>query len=114
MIRKTLAVLTTCAAVALLLGPGSADARPNYKKALEQTYELNDKVSCGGCHGNGGKNKKVVSEYGEAMKEALGAKNVKDMDEIVAALKAIESKGDVDGKTYGEVLATGELPPPAE
>lgn len=85
-----------------------AQARPNYKKAFDKTYEVNTKTSCNTCHG---KSKKNLSEYGIAIKEALGEKNVKDQDKIVEALHAVEDKGDVDGKTYGEIIKSGELPP---
>ena len=109
--KKTLqnGLLAVAAAALMMLAAPSAEARPAYKKAFEKTYEVNEKVSCNTCHG---KSKKMLSEYGHAMKEELGEKNVKDEEQVVAAMKATEAKGDVDGKTYGELLAEGEVPPP--
>ena len=99
------------AIVALLTvgGPNEAAARPSYKKAFEKTYEVNEKVTCNACHG---KSKKMRNDYADAMMSHLDGKNVKDEDKIIEALKATEADGDVDGKTYGEILKAGELPPP--
>ena len=66
-------------------------------------------MTCNACHG---KSKKKRNEYADAMMKHLDGKNVKDNDKIVEALKATEPEGDVDGKTYGDILKAGELPPP--
>ena len=45
------------------------------------------------------------------MAEALGAKKVKDKEKVKAALKAIADKpSQVEGKTFGELIAEGKLP----
>ena len=111
-------------AAALMLGfmgfePSTAEARVQYNKAFKAMYGENfgedAKLKCNVCHGNGGQNKKVNSEYALQIKEVLGEKNVKDGDAIDAALKAAAEKpSDVEGKTYGDLLAEGILPKPAE
>ena len=109
--------LAACLLAALCVGvlslPSSASARPKYKSAFEKTYgeKVEEKITCNVCHG---KSKKMVSEYGKALGEALGEKNVKDEEKITESLKAIEEKGDVEGKNYGELLEEGTLPPPYE
>ena len=108
--HATFGTLALVAALAMVLSaPQQAEARAQYKKAFEKTYEVNEKVTCNACHG---KSKKNRNEYANAMMEHLDGKNVKDEEKVIAALKATEAEGDVDGKTYGEVLAAGELPPP--
>ena len=101
--------LLALAALFTVGGPSDAEARPSYKKAFEKTYEINEKVTCNACHG---KSKKMRNDYADAMMAHLDGKNVKDEDKIIEALKATEADGDVDGKTYGEILKAGELPPP--
>ncbi len=105
-----------CAAAILLPG-APAQARPQYNKAFKETYGKkvgDDKVNCGVCHGEMGKNKKVVSDYAKAFAEALGGKNEKDEKKIVDALNATAKKEYEPGKTYGSLLEKGELPPPAK
>ena len=104
-----LGLLGLAAAALMILTAPTAEARPAYKKAFDATYEVNEKVSCNTCHG---KSKKMLSTYGLDLKDVMGEKNIKDQDQIVEALKAVESKGDVEGKTYGELLSAGEVPPP--
>ena len=89
-----------------------AQARPQYAKALGEHYADNKLVAekkCGVCHGEGGKNKKVVSDYGKALAEALGAKNEKDEAKLAAGIKAAGAKKEGD-KTYDAILKAGELP----
>lgn len=114
----TLMALVAIAGLMLTALPQEAAARPQYPKALAKKYEkvkdaLGEK-KCGACHGEGGKNKKVLSDYGKALKEALGAKNVKDEDKINEALEKVAEKEAESGKTYGELLKSGKLPPPAK
>jgi hypothetical protein len=118
--KKCGLVLAAClstAAVCLSL-PQQAVARPAYMTAFKEKYpELSEKVAeakCGVCHGEGGKNKKVVSDYGKALAGVLGAKNVKDAEKIAGALSKIESKDSGNGKTYGDILKGGDLPPAAK
>lgn len=61
-----------------------------------------------------GKDKKVLSDYATAFKEALGKKDVKDAEKIAAALKQAEEKEYEPGKTYGMLLRNGMFPPPAK
>jgi len=99
----------------LTAAPTEVQARSEYMKAFIAKYpdlkEKASKLKCGVCHA---KSKKVRSDYGKELGKALGKPKVKDMDAIKKALTDIEKKGDVDGKTYGELLKAGMLPPKAE
>lgn len=113
--RKLLTIVAVVAAVGLLntSAPKQADARPEYQKAfLEKYSKLSDEdkeKKCLICHG---KEKKMRSDYAMALEKALGAKMVKDVDKIAAALTESEGKEYEDGKTYGSLLNAGKLPPP--
>ena len=116
----TLMALVAVAGLMLVAGPQDAHARPQYPKALGKKYEkvadaLGEK-KCGACHGGDplGKNKKVLSDYGKALKEALGKKNEKDEEAINKALDAAGKKDAGDDKTYADLLNDGKLPPPAK
>ena len=68
-----------------------AHARTQYQKVFKEMYPGKEEIAkCALCHI--GETKKVLSDYGKALDEALGAKNVKDADAIKAALKKIEDK----------------------
>jgi hypothetical protein len=128
---KRLEICIPAILVALVLGlstPQKAEARLQYYKGFEKAYgktiEGVDDAKCGICHGGEkGKNKKKLSKYADEFREALGkedgkeakdTKNVKDADKIDAALKAVEAKEVEAGKTYGDLLKSGKLPPAAE
>lgn len=69
------------------------EARPNYKKAFDTCYaEIAKKrgTTCNVCHSVGTDDKKRRNHYGVALAEELGEKNVKDLEKIIEALKAIE------------------------
>ena len=116
----TLMALVAVAGLMLVAAPQDAQARPAYPKALGKKYEktadaLKEK-KCGACHGGDplGKNKKLLSDFGKALKEALGAKNVKEEDKISAAIEKAAEKPVKKGedKTFGDLLKEGKLPPP--
>ncbi len=115
---RMLKVVCAAAVVASLVAMApQAQARPQYLKAFVGEYDhLEAKAKekkCGVCHGEGGKNKKVVSAYGKAMGAGLGKKNQKDAEAIVKALKAAAEMKCGDGdKIWGDVLKDG-LPPAA-
>lgn len=114
--RLTMSVLTVLMAFAFGgIGPQTASARIQYFNEFKKKYDKIEGVEdhkCGICHGgNKGANKKKVSEYGKALGEALGGKNVKGEDKIGEALDKIESKDAGEGKTYGDLLKDGKLPP---
>ncbi len=93
-----------------------AEARPDYLKGATKAHPDNKKVAelkCAVCHGELGKNKKKVSDYGKALSEALGAKNVKDETKIAEAIKKAGEKKEGE-KTYDEIFKAGELPKAAE
>ena len=71
------------------------------------------KKKCLVCHQ--GKKKKNRNPYGEELSKLLDKKkDKKDIEKIVAALKKVEAMpsnpDDSSSKTYGEILAAGELP----
>lgn len=117
--KKLNLIVTTIAVAALmcLSMPQQAEARPQYLKAFTQKYskvaEEAMVLKCGVCHGASGKNKKVVSDYGKALGQALGAKNVKGEEELSEALDKAGAKDAGDGKTYKDLLEAGTLPPAA-
>jgi mono/diheme cytochrome c family protein len=94
----------------------SANARPQYHKAFAEKYakvaDQANEIKCGVCHGDGGKNKKQISDYGKALAEALAMKNQKDVDAINKGLDTVAAKECGDGKTFGDLLNDGKLPPP--
>lgn len=97
---------------AMLCVGQEAQARTEYNKAFVAKYrdlaEQAKEVKCGLCHG---KSKKMRNSYGKAVGAALGAKKVKDMEEITKALtKAEAAKSDVEGKTFGDLIKDGKLP----
>lgn len=101
------------AGVLMVSAARDVQARPNYlgefKKVYEKAAGEADKVKCGVCHY--GESKKNKNDYGEAMGKALGAKNVKDADEIKKALNKVEGeKSKTEGKTFGDLLKEGKLP----
>lgn len=75
----------------LAIAAGRTDARPLYKKAFDEVYseELKGKpVTCAVCHP--GDNKRDLNRYGQALEKELGEKNVRDLERIKAAIRAIE------------------------
>ncbi len=115
--KKFIAFLTVAAVVSCLFAP-QAQARPQYAGALKKAYPDNTKVNaeknCGVCHGGeNGKDKKMVSDYGKALAEAIGAKNCKDDAKINAGIKAAGEKKEGE-KTYDAILKAGDLPAAAK
>lgn len=121
--KKCAAFLALSAVAAMFVAgaPQRAEARPQYLKAFLAKYDIAaaNELKCGVCHGEGGKNKKVTSEYGQALFKALGGKedggvNCKDEAKIGASLGKCESeKPNGSGETFGEILKAGKLPPMA-
>ena len=90
----------------------NAEARPKYNTEFWDAYptlkDLKEATKCGACHGA---DKKVRNDYGKAVGEALGGKNVMDLDKIKEALKKAEGeKSGTDGKTFGDLIKDGKLP----
>jgi hypothetical protein len=111
--KKLLAILGGLAVLGIYTTSPEAEARPQYAKGFITNYpkleEAAKKAKCGLCHE--GVNKKVRNAYGKAVEEGVnGKKNEKDIEAIGAALKkAAEGKSE-GGKTFGEMIASGELP----
>ncbi len=91
----------------------SVEARPNYKKAFETTYEKvakDNKVTCNACHKDGTDDKKMRNNYGEALAKNI-AKSEKDDAKIKEAFtKTEKEKSAIEGKTFGDLLKDGKLP----
>lgn len=115
--KKLMLMVASVAIVGLFAAaPKQAEARPQYLKEFVKKYDIAEasEKKCGVCHGEGGKNKKAVSDYGKALGKALGKKNVKGADDIAGALDAAAKADAGDGKTFGDFLKDGKLPPLAD
>ena len=80
-------------AVALVCRSQDIQARPKYSTAFHEVYpdyKNTEGTKCNICHV--GEKKTSFNAYGEAVGDALGAKNVKDDKAIEAALKKVEDK----------------------
>lgn len=115
--KKLIAFMAVAAVVSCLFAP-TAQARPQYGGGIKKAYPDNAKVNveknCGVCHGGeNGKDKKMVSDYGKALAEAIGGKNEKDAEKIAEAFKKAGEKKEGD-KTYDAILKAGDLPAAAK
>jgi mono/diheme cytochrome c family protein len=116
--KKFFSFLAIAALASCLYAP-QAQARPQFVKGLQEAYSKNTAIGekkCGVCHGKGGADKKVLSDYAKALHEALGgkdAKNEKDKDKIAEAIKKVGEKKQGD-KTYADIFGAGELPEAAK
>ena len=92
--------------------PSPTYARPNYKKAFDKLHKdiATKKTSCYVCHSEVRDDKKHLNHYGQALAEELGERNVKDEEKVIAALKAIEEKGECRSGKWKLRLERG-LPP---
>lgn len=107
----------TVFAMGLLLLAAShrpAEARKEYFDAFLDEYpNLANQVNakkCQVCHGPD--NKRQRSEYAESLAEQLGARSVKDQDQIKVALQRTELLEVEPGKIYRDLFDAGTLPPP--
>lgn len=114
--RKIWTWVACCVAVAAVAFGPEAQARPGYLKGFNAAYPAlakeTETVKCGVCHPV--MDKKMRNDYGKAMGEALGAKDVKgdgSAEKIEAALKKAEAgKSSTEGKTFGDLIKDGKLP----
>ena len=111
-------LLTMLAAVAIAGVLFSVDARPvqarkQYMVEMGKKYpKVADQITtqkCKVCHG---KNKKQRSDFATALTKAVGKKNQKDADKIIAAFDKVADQEYSDGKKYGDLLKDGKLPAP--
>ena len=105
-----------CGAI-VFSGGETADARPQYRTEFQKNYPKvaeNNKITCFVCHGKnaeGKMDKEKRNNYGMALGKALGKKNVKNKDDIKAAMDKIQKeKSAEEGKTFGDLLEEGKLP----
>ncbi|MBC7815948.1 MAG: hypothetical protein IAG10_03510 [Planctomycetaceae bacterium] len=90
-ILRSLWLVASLVAVFVLVSARPSDARMPYKKGFDILYKENlpktGAVTCAVCHP--GETKRELNRYGKALAEELGEKDVRDMERILAALKAI-------------------------
>lgn len=119
----TTRICAALAVAALVCAASEAQARPNYRTALNTKYAdafkaAGTKVTCFACHGKtaeGKMDKETRNAYGKVLGKAIGKKNEKDKTKLDEALGKVESeKSSVEGKTYGDLLKAGKLPVPEE
>lgn len=132
---KKATVWTTSGMIALatllMAPPRQANAIPQFKKewdamymdadsgdaAVQQLTAAAKKAKCNVCHA--GKSKKKRNAYGAELSMLLDKKeDKKDVEKIKEALKKVAAMHSVDGDdsspTWGEVFASGSLPPEEE
>jgi hypothetical protein len=68
------------------------------------------KVSCGTCHVNPQKSKKVRNEYGKELNKIITKADKNDKDKIQAAMDTVAKLKSASGVTFGEKIAGGKLP----
>lgn len=113
---RKLAIVMGAAVVAALVFSVDVvpvQAQKQYFDAFVAKYpavaEKANEQKCGVCHG---KQKTQRSDFAKALEKALGEKKVKDVEKINAALDTVAAEEYTDGKTYGELLESGQLPAP--
>ena len=98
---------------------GEATARPKYKDVLNSTYPdlakkkgTDGKLTCAVCHPSTDNAKKLKrNNYGLALAGKLEKKNLTDEAKIKEALTKTEGeKSKTEGKTFGDLIKSGELP----
>lgn len=88
---------------------GVKDGKPGFVEMYPKVAEAASEKKCNVCHF--GSKKSNRNDYGKAVGEALGGKDIKDIEKVKAALKkAEEGKSSVEGKTFGDLLNDGKLP----
>ena len=112
LVLRPLCLVSSLAIVFVIATERPSTARPLYKKCWEIVYKdkldtTGGKITCAVCHP--GDNKKDLNHYGKAIAEELGEKNVKDVEKIIAAIKAVAKRKCKSGE-WGERLDKG-LPP---
>ena len=90
------------------------EGRPQYRAEFGKKYSaslLGQKLTCGVCHFDDGKDKTKRNNYGKAVEKHLGAKNVKAPNAIDAAFdKAGLDPSLEKDKTFGDRIKAGLLP----
>ena len=123
---KKAGILTLCGMVAAMLVcmAGTADARPDYKKAHDAKHKgskiesaLAD-AKCNACHY--GKKKSDRNDYGKALiKVGLTEEKYKELKKtdkpafeklIKESLEKVLKEKSESGKTFGELIEAGKLP----
>jgi hypothetical protein len=101
-----------------------AVALKEFKDAFEAKYvkpdstEANDvalaeafkKVSCGTCHVDPQKSKKVRNEYGKELNKIIKKADKNDKAKIKDALDTVSKLKSSTGETFGDKISAGKLP----
>ena len=96
----------------LAVNVGRVQARPNYKKIFDATYEKvakENKTSCLVCHQEGD-DKKKRNNYGVEVAKNIKAKETDEAKIKEAFTKTEKEKSAIEGKTFGDLLKEGKLP----
>ena len=122
---KKAGILTLCGLVAaVFVGlSGTADARPQYKKAHDAKYKESSiagdlkTAKCNSCHY--GKKKKDRNDYGQALvKAGLTEEQYKELKKdkealakvIDEALEKVLKEKSASGESFGDRIKAGKLP----
>ena len=106
-------MVTGCVAGLAMGFSGTVEARPNYKKLFDSTYEKvakDNKTTCNVCHKEGTDDKKMRNNYGEALAKNIKAKETDEAKIKEAFTKTEPEKSAVKDKTFGDLLKDGKLP----
>ena len=106
------ALLCAAAVATVSLTASFAQARPQYMAQFKTAYPaLEEQIATTRCFTCHGPTKKDRNAYGEAVMKGIAEPNVKEEAVIQAALKAAEAMpSDVEGKTFGELIAAKKMP----
>jgi len=111
----TRALSWSAAALLAMLAAPAALARPQYSGAFKELYKTKDgkpklnAANCAVCHIGMPKDAKW-NLYGQAIRTALAARDVRDRAKINMALKTAGEKKSESGKTYDELIAADTQP----
>lgn len=110
--QRCLLVAFTLGSLVLAMGPRSTEARKEYFDVFLDEYpNLAPQVNAQKCLLCHGKLKTQRSDYAKQLERDLGARNVKNKNQIKAALQKIEALQVEPGKTYRDLFDAGMLPP---
>ena len=111
-VRMLSVLVLVMSATVFLAGEKRVEARLWFRKAFAKKYPQLapqvKKVKCNVCHVPK-KKKKVLNDYGQALKKALVKKKVKGKP-LDVGLTKIEAAKNARGITFGSLIKAGKLP----
>ncbi len=105
---------TAMTGVVMLAASSIVSARSEYNRVFWDRYQQElgkyaETTKCAVCHF--GNDKKDRNDYGRAFGKALGKVQLRDSDQIKAALlSTAKEQSSTAGKTFGELIQAGMLP----